>query len=63
MLKDIDPSELVQWDKYLVQSGDTLTSISESYMIDYELLKEINGLDDNLILKMKSYLCLEAQAG
>ena len=49
VLKDIDPSDLVQWDKYLVQKGDTLSSISDSYMIDFELLKEINGLDDNLI--------------
>jgi membrane-bound lytic murein transglycosylase D len=39
----------VQWDKYLVQQGDTLTSISSKYMIDYELLKEINDLDENLI--------------
>jgi|TARA_B100001094_G_scaffold333391_1_gene411378 membrane-bound lytic murein transglycosylase D len=49
VLSDIDPSELVQWDKYLVQQGDTLTSISSKYMIDYELLKEINDLDENLI--------------
>jgi membrane-bound lytic murein transglycosylase D len=49
VLSDINPSELVQWDKYLVQKGDSLTSISMKYMIDYELLKEINDLEDNLI--------------
>ena len=49
VLSDIDPTELVQWDKYLVQQGDTLSSISSKYMIDYELLKEINDLDENLI--------------
>ena len=49
VLSDIDPSDLVQWDKYLVKQGDTLTSISSKYMIDYELLKEINDLKDNLI--------------
>ena len=42
ILEDIDPNELVQWDKYLVSRGDTLISIAEKYLIDFELLKEIN---------------------
>ena len=52
ILEDIDPNELVQWDKYLVSSGDTLTSIAESYLIDFELLKEINGLKDDTIYEL-----------
>ena len=39
ILEDIDPNELVQWDKYLVSRGDTLISIAEKYLIDFELLK------------------------
>ena len=47
ILEDIDPNELVQWDKYLVRRGDTVTEDAEKYLIDFELLKEINGLKDD----------------
>ena len=56
ILEDIDPNELVQWDKYLVSSGDTLTSIAESYLIDFELLKEINGLKDDTIYESEELI-------
>ena len=49
ILDNTDPTELVQWDKYLVQKGDTLTSIAKKYLIDFALLKEINGFKDNTI--------------
>ena len=32
ILDNTDPSELVQWDKYLVKKGDTLTSIAKKYL-------------------------------
>ena len=48
-LNNMDPSELVQWDRYLVKKGDTLTSIAKKYLIDSALLKEINGLKDDTI--------------
>ena len=56
ILEDIDPNELVQWDKYLVSKGDTLTSIAESYLIDFELLKEINGLKDDTIYESEELI-------
>ena len=40
---------MVQWDKYLVKKGDTLTSIAKKYLIDFALLKEINGFKDDTI--------------
>tara|TARA_E500000081_G_scaffold151838_1_gene182867 strand:- start:2722 stop:3270 length:549 start_codon:yes stop_codon:yes gene_type:complete len=43
--------ELVKWDKYIVNKGDTLISISKKYMISQALLKEINNLDDDLIFE------------
>ena len=49
ILDNTDPSELVQWDKYLVKKGDTLTSIAKKYLIDFELLKELNGFNDDTI--------------
>ena len=49
ILDNTDPSELVQWDKYLVKKGDTLTSIAKKYLIDFALLKEINGFKDDTI--------------
>ena len=56
ILEDIDPNELVQWDKYLVRRGDTLTSIAEKYLIDFELLKEINGLKDDTIYESEELI-------
>ena len=56
ILEDIDPNELVQWDKYLVSRGDTLSSIAEKYLIDFELLKEINGLKDDTIYESEELI-------
>ena len=56
ILEDIDPNELVQWDKYLVSRGDTLISIAEKYLIDFELLKEINGLKDDTIYESEELI-------
>lgn len=49
ILDNTDPSELIQWDKYLVQKGDTLTKIAQKYLIDHQLLKEINELKEDTI--------------
>ena len=50
-LNSMSEEELVKWDKYIVNKGDTLISISKKYMISQALLKEINNLDDDLIFE------------
>ena len=50
-LNSMSEEELVKWDKYVVNKGDTLISISKKYMISQALLKEINNLDDDLIFE------------
>ncbi len=48
-LSSLDEVELVQWDRYKINRGDTLTRIAKKYSIEVAVLKEINQMDNDLI--------------
>ena len=48
-LDQIDPSVLMRWDQVVVQSGDTLSSISAKQKVPVSVLRTSNSLDGDLI--------------
>ncbi len=48
-LSSLEEIELVQWDRYKIQTGDNLTKISNQYSMEVAVLMEINQMDSDLI--------------
>tara|TARA_Y100001960_G_scaffold67904_1_gene71554 strand:+ start:5028 stop:6521 length:1494 start_codon:yes stop_codon:yes gene_type:complete len=55
-LSSLDEIELVQWDRYIIKQGDTLSSISSYYSIEVAVLMEINQMEDDLIFAGKEIM-------
>jgi membrane-bound lytic murein transglycosylase D len=49
-LDSLDKDELVGWDRYKIRRGDSLIKISKRFKIEVSVLKEINGMDNDLII-------------
>ena len=49
-LESLDTSDLVRWDRYKIRRGDNLSRIASRYKIEVAVLKEINGMDSDLII-------------
>ena len=49
-LESLDTSDLVRWDSYKIRRGDNLSRIASRYKIEVAVLKEINGMDSDLII-------------
>jgi len=49
-LDSLDPDELVRWDRYKIRRGDSLIRISKRFRIEVSVLKEINGMSNDLII-------------
>jgi membrane-bound lytic murein transglycosylase D len=48
-LKSTNKSEWLQWDRYNVKSGDSLSKIANQYAIDVTSIKKINQLSSDII--------------
>ncbi len=48
-LLSLEEVELVQWDRYKIKRGDTLTQIAKQYSIEVPVLMEINQMDSDII--------------
>jgi membrane-bound lytic murein transglycosylase D len=48
-LSSLEEVELVQWDRYKIKRGDTLTRIAKQYSIEVPVLMEINQMDSDVI--------------
>ena len=48
-LSSLEEVELVQWDRYKIKRGDTLTRIAKQYSIEVPVLMEINQMDSDII--------------
>ena len=51
-LSSLNEIELVQWDRYKIKRGDTLTRIAKQYSIEFSVLMEINQMDNDMILSL-----------
>lgn len=48
-LDNIPAGQRVQWDRYTIRSGDTVSTIARKFHITPELLKSVNGMTSNLL--------------
>ena len=55
-LESLDENDLVRWDRYKIRKGDSLSRIASRYKIEVAVLKEINGMDDDLIIAGKEIM-------
>ena len=55
-LESLDENDLVRWDRYKIRRRDSLSRIASRYKIEVAVLKEINGMDDDLIIAGKEIM-------
>jgi len=55
-LESLDQTDLVRWDRYKIRRGDNLFRIASRYKIEVSVLKEINGMDSDLIIAGKEIM-------
>ena len=55
-LESLDENDLVRWDRYKIRRGDNLSRIASRYKIEVAVLKEINGMDSDLIIAGKEIM-------
>lgn len=55
-LESLDQKDLVRWDRYKIRRGDNLYRIASRYKIEVAVLKEINGMDSDLIIAGKEIM-------
>ena len=55
-LESLDENDLVRWDRYKIRRGDSLSRIALRYKIEVAVLKEINGMNDDLIIAGKEIM-------
>ena len=55
-LDSLDQTDLVRWDRYKIRRGDNLYRIASRYKIEVAVLKEINGMDSDLIIAGKEIM-------
>ena len=55
-LESLDENDLVRWDRYKIRKGDSLSRIASRYKIEVAVLKEINGMNDDLIIEGKEIM-------
>ena len=55
-LESLDQTDLVRWDRYKIRRGDNLYRIASRYKIEVAVLKEINGMDSDLIIAGKEIM-------
>ena len=46
----------MRWDRYKIRRGDNLSRIASRYKIEVAVLKEINGMDSDLIIAGKEIM-------
>ena len=46
----------MRWDRYKIRRGDSLSRIASRYKIEVAVLKEINGMNDDLIIAGKEIM-------
>ena len=55
-LESLDENDLVRWDRYKIRRGDSLSRIASRYKIEVAVIKEINGMNDDLIIAGKEIM-------
>ena len=55
-LDSLDQNELVRWDRYKIQRGDSLNKISKRFRIEVSVLKEINDMNNDIIFAGKEIM-------
>jgi membrane-bound lytic murein transglycosylase D len=48
-LENLDPNQRVQWNRYKIRSGDSLSVIARRFNTGVDIIKQINGLSGNVI--------------
>ncbi len=55
-LSQLSPAQLLTWDNYLIESGDTLADIARRFQTRVDVLQKVNGLLGSQIIAGKSLL-------
>ena len=55
-LESLDQTDLVRWDRYKIRRGDNLYRIASRYKVKVAVLKEINGMDTDVIYAGKEIM-------
>jgi membrane-bound lytic murein transglycosylase D len=61
-LNTLDRSQRVQWTRYTIRRGDSLSTIARRYGTEAAVLREINGLRNNTIIAGKALMIPVASA-
>lgn len=61
-LAELDPSQRVEWTRYRVRSGDTLSEIATRFNTDVAVIREVNSLRGNTIVVGKTLMIPTATA-
>ena len=55
-LESLDQTDLVRWDRYKIRRGDNLYKIASRYKVKVSVIKEINGMDSDVIYAGKEIM-------
>jgi len=55
-LAKLEPKDRINWQRYKIRNGDSLTEIAQHFHTSTTLIKQINGLSSNMIRKGKYLL-------
>jgi len=55
-LESLNQNDLVRWDRYKIRKGDNLYKIASRYKVKVSVLKEINGMDSDVIYAGKEIM-------
>jgi membrane-bound lytic murein transglycosylase D len=61
-LAQLDPDQRVQWKRYTIKSGDSLSTIARRFGSETGVIRDVNGLKDNRIRAGKTLLIPTARA-
>lgn len=61
-LAALDPDQRVQWERYTIRSGDSLSTIARKFGTESRVIREVNNLKDNRIRAGKTLLIPTASA-
>ena len=55
-LESLNQNDLVRWDRYKIRRGDNLYKIASRYKVKVAVLKEINGMESDVIYAGKEIM-------
>ncbi len=61
-LEQLDQDQRIQWNRYTVRSGDTLSHLARKFNTETSVIREVNKLHDNTIVAGKTLMIPTASA-